>query len=60
MIAIIQYWVVNHMNMMTVEELTKKFSFMLTAANKDLGKGTTIEGVPTVQDFSTRTTKAKS
>lgn len=56
-IAMIQYWVTNHMALMTVEELTKKFSFMLTAANKDLNKGTTIEGVPTVQDFSTRTSK---
>lgn len=57
MIAVIQWWVANCMNLLTVDELSKKFSFMLTAANKELNKGTAINGVATVEDISTRTSK---
>lgn len=56
-IPIIQWFVTNQMGLMTVEDALKKFSFMITAANKDLNKGTVIEGVPVVDDFTTRTSK---
>jgi len=56
-IPVIQWWVSNSMHLLTVEELSKKLSFMLTSANKDLNKGNRIEGVPVVEDFSTRTSR---
>lgn len=56
-IKVMQWWAVNNMNLMTVDELHKKFSFMFTAANKELNKGTIIEGIEVVDDFSTRTSR---
>lgn len=57
-IPVIQWWVANAMALMTVDELNKKLSFMLTAANKALNDGTKIEGVPVVDDYSTRTKRS--
>ena len=59
-IPIIQWWVANTMPFLTIDELNKKLSFMLTAANKALNEGTKIEGVKTVDDFSTRTSRKKA
>lgn len=61
-IAIIQYWVSNHAHLLTVEELTKKFSFMFTAANKalnDEGKKIEAEGLIVIDEIVTRATRAK-
>ncbi|OJV51631.1 MAG: hypothetical protein BGO31_00055 [Bacteroidetes bacterium 43-16] len=58
-LPIIQWWITNQMSLMTVDDALKKFSFMFTAANKELNKGTVIEGVPTEDDFSTRAMKMK-
>lgn len=57
--AIIQYWVSKQMSLMTVEELSKKLSFMVTAANKALNEGTRLEadGLNVEDDYSTRTSK---
>jgi len=59
--AIMQYWVTNHLHLMTVEELTKKLSFMFTAANKALNEGKKIEaeGLFIEDDLTTRATRAK-
>ena len=58
MLNIIQYWVVNYMNLLTIEDLKKKLSFTITACNEALNKdGEVIEGVPTVEDIRTRLTK---
>lgn len=59
MLPVLQWWITNQMALMTVEDAMKKFSFMFTAANKELNKGTVIEGVPTEDDFSTRAIKTK-
>jgi len=56
-VKIVQYWVANVMNTMTVSELTKKLSFMFTAANSALNKGEKIEGIDTVEDIFKRKTK---
>lgn len=55
-IAIITNWVENHMAKMTVEELTKKLSFMITAANNDLKDGVELKakGLEIVEDFTVR------
>ena len=58
MLNIIQYWVVNYMNLLTIEDLKKKLSFTITACNEALNKdGEVIDGVPTVEDIRTRLTK---
>lgn len=54
MVPIIQWWAANCMPLLTITEVKKKFSFMITAANKELNKGMVIDGVPTVDDVSTR------
>lgn len=61
-IAIIQHWVANHMSLMTPEELQKKLSFMVTAANKDLNAGGEViqaEGLAVVDDFAVRSSSRK-
>lgn len=62
-IAIITWWVKNNMNLLTIDELNKKFSFMLTAANKSLNdsNGSTVieaEGLLIEDDFKTRGTRS--
>lgn len=57
MLPIIQWWITNHMPLITIDEARKKFSFMFTAANKELNKGTVIEGCPTEEDFTVRTSR---
>ena len=58
MLNIIQYWVVNYMNLLTIEDLKKKLSFTITACNEALNKDVeVIDGVPTVEDIRTRLTK---
>lgn len=59
-VAIVQYWVTNKMNKLTIEELGKKLSFMVTAANEDIDK-TTLEadGLTVEEDYTTRSTKVK-
>lgn len=54
---IIKWWVANEMNLLTVEEVAKKISFMRTAAGRALNKGEIIEGVPTIEDITMRRTK---
>lgn len=51
-VPIIQSWVKNDMGLLSVEELAKKLSFMITAANAKLNAGTTLtaEGLSTVED----------
>lgn len=58
-VPIINYWATKCMALLTIDEVKKKLSFMITAANKELAKGTRIEGVTTVEDFSTRTSRKK-
>lgn len=58
MLSIIQYWVVNCMNLLTIDDLKKKLSFTITACNEALNKdGEIIEGVPTIEDVRTRLSK---
>lgn len=58
MLSIIQYWVVNCMNLLTIDDLKKKLSFTITACNESLNKdGEIIEGVPTIEDVRTRLSK---
>jgi len=61
-VSIIQWWVTNQMHTATLEDLNKKFSFMVTAANKALNEGQKIEaeGLLVEDDFSTRTTRSTS
>ena len=47
------------MPLLTLEELQKKLSFMVTAANAALAKGEAIEGIATEEDISVRRTNAK-
>lgn len=58
--AILQQWVSKDMALLTIDELTKKLSFMITAANKRLNEGETLEatGLNIVDDISTRSTKS--
>ena len=55
-VAIITHWAQNHMAKMTIEELTKKLSFMITAANNDLKDGTELKakGLEIVEGFTVR------
>ena len=53
-LQLIQWFVINKMNLLTLDEALKKFSFVLTATNEALGKGETIDGVPTIEDVRTR------
>ena len=58
MLSIIQYWVVNCMNLLTIDDLKKKLSFTITACNEALNKdGEIIEGVPTIENVRTRLSK---
>jgi hypothetical protein len=61
-VAIIQWWVANCMNLMTLEELQTKLSFMRTAADKSLNEGKgriEADGLEVVEDYSTRTTRSR-
>jgi hypothetical protein len=60
-VAIIQSWVTNDMNKMTLDELSKKLSFMKTACEGRLNKGEELkaQGLEIEEDFSTRTTRKK-
>lgn len=59
-IAIIQSWVKNELPTLTADELEKKLSFMVTAANKRLNAGETLEakGLEVEEDYSTRVRKS--
>ena len=58
MLSIIHYWVVNCMNLLTIDDLKKKLSFTITACNEALNKdGEVIDGVPTIEDVRTRLSK---
>lgn len=59
--AIMQQWVAKEMAGYTLDELNKKLSFMLTAANKRLNEGEEIkaDGLSVEEDYSTRATRAK-
>jgi hypothetical protein len=50
------------MNKLTIEELSKKLSFMVTAANEDLNKDITLEadGLTVEEDYTTRSTRRKT
>lgn len=58
-VAIIQSFVTNDMNKMTLDEIGKKLSFMKTAAEKRLNEGVVLEakGLEVEEDYSTRTTR---
>lgn len=58
-IEIMKYWTSNHMHLLTIEELSKKLSFMVTAANKSLNEGTVLkaDGLVIVDDINTRVTR---
>lgn len=56
-LKILQWWVVNIMPLMTIDELNKKLSFMRTAASEELNKGVTIDGVKIIEDIRTRISK---
>lgn len=59
-VAIVQFWVTNKMNKLTIEELSKKLSFMVTAANEDINKVTLeADGLTVEEDYTTRSTKIK-
>lgn len=60
-IAIIQSWVANDLPTLTIDELNKKLSFMLTSGNKRLNEGVKLEakGLAVIEDISTRTSKIK-
>lgn len=59
--AIMQQWVAKEMAGYTLDELNKKLSFMLTAANKRLNDGEELkaDGLRTEEDYSTRATRGK-
>lgn len=60
-VAIVQYWVTNKMNKLTIEELSKKLSFMVTAANEDIDKITLeADGLTIEEDYTTRSTRRKT
>ena len=56
MVAIISRWVAKDMGLLTMEELTKKLSFMITAANRALNIGETLvaEGLFIEEDMTVR------
>lgn len=54
---VIKWWVANEMQLLTVDEVSKKISFMRTAAGRALNKGEVIEGIPTIEDVKIRRTK---
>ena len=55
LIPLIQAYIKNVFPKLTIEEQLKKFSFVITDANKRLADGEVITGVPTVEEFKTRT-----
>lgn len=61
-VALIQSWVKNDMPGMSLDELAKKLSFTLTAANKRLNDGEVLEakGLEVEEDFSTRASRSKT
>lgn len=60
-VDIIQFYVKNFLNTLTLEEATTKLSFMFTAANKELNDGTRIEstGLSVIEVIKTRNQRAK-
>lgn len=57
LLLLIQWYVVNYLNLLTVDDANKKFSFVRNAAGEALNKGEVIEGVPTIEDIRTRTSR---
>lgn len=57
MLLVIQWWITNTMPLMTIDEVSKKLSFMRTAADSALNKGEEITGVTTVEDVRTRASR---
>lgn len=54
---VMTFWVGHNMHLLTPDELSKKLSFMVTAANKALNDGVIINGLSVEDDYSTRTNK---
>jgi hypothetical protein len=48
------WWVETQLTGVYLETAEKKLDFMITAANRSLNAGVTIEGIPTEESFSTR------
>jgi hypothetical protein len=59
MIALLQSYIKNNLHLLTVEDMNKKFGFVVTAANVRLNDGEKIEakGLEVVEDYSTRSTR---
>jgi hypothetical protein len=55
-VAILQSWVKSDMALLTIDELNKKLSFMVTAANDKLNKGTVLQatGLTVEEDLKVR------
>lgn len=55
-LSIIQSWITNTMSALTIEELNKKLSFMVTAANDRLSDGEKLEadGLNVIDDVTTK------
>lgn len=56
-IEIIKFWVTKDLPNLTIEEIKKKLSFMVTAANRWLNKGEVIKGLKTKDVIKIRKTK---
>jgi hypothetical protein len=55
MIALLQSYIKHNLPALTIEEMNKKFSFVLTAANTRLNDGELLEakGLEAIEDYST-------
>lgn len=63
MLTIIQFWVQNEMNKMTMDDLNKKLSFMRTAADRSLnktGEELKASGLKVIEDIRSRRYSKKS
>ena len=56
-IEIIKFWVTKDLPNLMIDELKKKLSFMVTAANRELNKGENIKGLETKEAIKIRKTK---
>ncbi|MFT4061106.1 MAG: hypothetical protein QM642_01975 [Edaphocola sp.] len=56
---VMQFWVKNNMPLLTPDELKKKLSFMVTAANAALNRGEAIGGLNTQEDLQVRASRSK-
>lgn len=61
MVALLQSFIKHNLGLMTIDEMNKKFSFIITAANARLSEETIeAKGLEVVEDYSTRSTRKAS